>query len=79
MYFCVTWRKSCDNPVPACNCSWPVSHLHMWLQVSIPLWALVHLPVVVTVTTAMFTPKVRMVLIYCIVIVVLDAWMLNNS
>lgn len=29
------------------------------VQVSIPLWALVHLPVVVTVTTAMFTPKVR--------------------
>ena len=27
------------------------------LQVSIPLWALVHLPVVVTVTTAIFTPK----------------------
>lgn len=26
-------------------------------EVSIPLWALVHLPVVVTVTTAMFTPK----------------------
>lgn len=26
-------------------------------QVSIPLWALVHLPVVVTVTTAIFTPK----------------------
>ena len=29
----------------------------MGLQVSIPLWALVHLPVVVTVTTAIFTPK----------------------
>ena len=29
------------------------------LQVSIPLWALVHLPVVVTVTTACFTPGVR--------------------
>lgn len=27
------------------------------LQVSIPLWALVHLPVVVTVTTAIFTPQ----------------------
>lgn len=27
------------------------------VQVSIPLWALVHLPVVVTVTTAVFTPK----------------------
>ena len=27
------------------------------LQVSIPLWALVHLPVVVTLTTAVFTPK----------------------
>ena len=27
------------------------------MQVSIPLWALVHLPVVVTVTTAIFTPK----------------------
>ena len=27
------------------------------LQVSIPLWALVHLPVVVTITTAVFTPK----------------------
>ena len=27
------------------------------LQVNIPLWALVHLPVVVTLTTAMFTPK----------------------
>ena len=27
------------------------------MQVSIPLWALVHLPVVVTVTTAVFTPK----------------------
>ncbi|KAK9905913.1 hypothetical protein WJX75_008869 [Coccomyxa subellipsoidea] len=26
-------------------------------EVSIPLWALVHLPVVVTVTTAVFTPK----------------------
>ncbi|DBA75218.1 TPA: hypothetical protein ACH3X1_010513 [Trebouxia sp. C0004] len=26
-------------------------------EVSIPLWALVHLPVVVTVTTAIFTPK----------------------
>jgi beta-mannan synthase len=25
--------------------------------VSIPLWALVHLPVVVTVTTAAFTPR----------------------
>ena len=29
----------------------------MHCQVSIPLWALVHLPVVVTVTTAVFTPK----------------------
>ena len=28
-------------------------------QVSIPLWALVHLPVVVTITTAVFTPKAR--------------------
>ena len=27
-------------------------------QVSIPLWALVHLPVVVTLTTAIFTPRV---------------------
>ena len=27
------------------------------LQVSIPLWALVHLPVIVTVTTAIFTPQ----------------------
>ena len=27
------------------------------LQVSIPLWALVHLPVVVTLTTAVFTPR----------------------
>ena len=27
-------------------------------QVSIPLWALVHLPVVVTITTAVFTPTV---------------------
>ena len=27
------------------------------VQVSIPLWALVHLPVVVTITTAVFTPK----------------------
>ena len=27
------------------------------MQVSIPLWALVHLPVVVTITTAVFTPK----------------------
>ena len=27
------------------------------MQVNIPLWALVHLPVVVTLTTAMFTPK----------------------
>lgn len=26
-------------------------------QVNIPLWALVHLPVVVTITTAVFTPK----------------------
>ena len=29
------------------------------VQVNIPLWALVHLPVVVTVTTAVFTPGVR--------------------
>ncbi len=29
------------------------------VQVNIPLWALVHLPVVVTITTAAFTPKVR--------------------
>ncbi len=28
-------------------------------QVNIPLWALVHFPVIVTITTAMFTPKVR--------------------
>ena len=27
------------------------------MQVSIPLWSLVHLPVTVTVTTALFTPK----------------------
>lgn len=27
------------------------------MQVNIPLWALVHLPVVVTITTAVFTPK----------------------
>ena len=27
------------------------------VQVNIPLWALVHLPVVVTITTAVFTPK----------------------
>ena len=27
------------------------------LQVSIPLWALVHLPIIVTVSTAMFTRK----------------------
>lgn len=27
------------------------------VQVSIPLWALVHLPVVVTITTAAFTPR----------------------
>ena len=26
-------------------------------QVNIPLWALVHFPVIVTITTAMFTPK----------------------
>ena len=31
--------------------------LCLCLQVSIPLWALVHLPVVVTVTTAIFTPQ----------------------
>ncbi len=30
---------------------------HVHTQVSIPLWALVHLPVVVTITTAVFTPK----------------------
>ena len=29
------------------------------LQVNIPLWALVHFPVIVTITTAMFTPKAR--------------------
>ena len=29
------------------------------VQVSIPLWSLVHLPVIVTVTTAAFTEKVR--------------------
>ena len=29
------------------------------LQVTIPLWALVHLPVVITLSTACFTPKVR--------------------
>lgn len=28
-------------------------------QVNIPLWALVHFPVIVTITTAMFTPKAR--------------------
>ena len=28
------------------------------LQVTIPLWALVHLPVVITLSTACFTPKV---------------------
>ena len=33
--------------------------LHAPGQVNIPLWALVHLPVVVTVTTAAFTPGVR--------------------
>ena len=33
-----------------------------YAQVSIPLWALVHLPVVVTLTTAIFTPRVRPVL-----------------
>ena len=26
---------------------------------NIPLWALVHFPVIVTITTAMFTPKAR--------------------
>ena len=34
----------------------PLRHV----QVSIPLWALVHLPVVVTITTAIFTPRVRL-------------------
>ena len=29
------------------------------LQVTIPLWALVHLPVVITLTTACFTPRVH--------------------
>lgn len=33
--------------------TWP-----LLAQVSIPMWALVHLPVVVTVTTAAFTPRV---------------------
>lgn len=43
---------------PTCPRSPPGSELPVLvLQVSIPLWALVHLPVVVTVTTAMFTPK----------------------
>ena len=31
-------------------------------QVNIPLWALVHLPVVVTITTAFFTPNVSVLL-----------------
>ena len=31
--------------------------LLLGLQVSIPLWALVHLPVVVTLSTAAFTPN----------------------
>ena len=33
------------------------------LQVTIPLWALVHLPVVITLSTACFTPKVRLQLL----------------
>ena len=45
-------RDASPGRVTEHGCSAPV-------QVSIPLWALVHLPVVVTITTAMFTPKVR--------------------
>ena len=40
-----------EHPEGALISSWGAA------QVSIPLWALVHLPVVVTVTTAVFTPK----------------------
>lgn len=39
------------------------------VQVSIPLWALVHLPVMVTITTAMFTPKGWM---HCILYVLFE-------
>ena len=38
------------------------------LQVSIPLWALVHLPVIVTVSTAMFTRKVRRALVHAVLL-----------
>lgn len=37
------------------------------VQVNIPLWALVHLPVVVTVTTAAFTPGVRMLRLIAVI------------
>ncbi len=40
-----------------CMCSIKTLTWHVHGQVSIPLWALVHLPVVVTITTAVFTPK----------------------
>ena len=40
-----------------CMCSIKTLTWHLHIQVSIPLWALVHLPVVVTITTAVFTPK----------------------
>ena len=36
---------------------WEILLTNVTVQVSIPLWALVHLPVVVTITTAVFTPK----------------------
>ena len=46
------YRAACSTqPVPQ-TLTWAC-----WSQVSIPLWALVHLPVVVTITTAVFTPK----------------------
>ena len=51
------WRNA--ETAGACLCT----------QVSIPLWALVHLPVMVTITTAMFTPKGWM---HCILYVLFE-------
>ena len=57
----VHWPLGTDGILPILllskqSCLWQ-HFLHTVLQVSIPLWALVHLPVSVTLTTAMFTPK----------------------
>ena len=40
------------------TCAVPLACLFDAMQVSVPMWALVHIPVLVTLTTAAFTPRV---------------------